>query len=347
MIRLFRLPIGPQTQKWLAEKTLEVAQTNKTKKDLARSLFQNKSNLAFNEVRTVLKWMNGGSEVCMYCQSNEGSAIDHFEPLSENPERGFDWKNYLWACERCNSNQKRDQYPLHLGTPLLIDPSDEEPRDFLSLTNTGKFSLITEEDGETDDAILRRLKNNTTIEIFKLNQRQVLVNSRKDAWIALLKCFLPEYASAVRTKNIERARDLSDSCKQPPLVNVLAYLWKIMETSTHAELLLGQETLEIMRNHPEIGTWFVPETRARRELHELLFSSLGTRVKGVKKSELMLADRLIQLERFSCKDGEVTVSLESVQKKKLRKIELNQGEVTLVFHGARLSMPFQSMNLKQ
>jgi hypothetical protein len=55
--------------------------------------------------------------------------IEHFYPKSQYPQRMFDWDNFLRGCKNCN-NFKVDQFPLTVsGSPLLLDPCNDEPLD--------------------------------------------------------------------------------------------------------------------------------------------------------------------------------------------------------------------------
>ena len=84
---------------------------------------------------STLAEMAPGLERCMYCGDNQGTDIDHFEPIRVNPLRTFDWHNHLLACSLCNSHLKRDLFPLaDDGTSLLIDPSSEDPAPHLHLS---------------------------------------------------------------------------------------------------------------------------------------------------------------------------------------------------------------------
>lgn len=95
---------------------------------------------------------------CCYCEMElrkEGNPIEHFRPKagvqnSGQPEMDgsrywwltWTWENLLFACDRCNTNHKKNQFPLETGsTPLpersvdvdseqalLIDPSRMDPR---------------------------------------------------------------------------------------------------------------------------------------------------------------------------------------------------------------------------
>lgn len=94
---------------------------------------------------------------CVYCEKGlrpEGSPVEHFRPKAkvvnqgepEDPERywwlAWTWGNLLFACFRCNTEYKKNQFPRRPGTPLLqamcfdvsveqpllIDPSRVDPR---------------------------------------------------------------------------------------------------------------------------------------------------------------------------------------------------------------------------
>ncbi|CCH29079.1 hypothetical protein BN6_17580 [Saccharothrix espanaensis DSM 44229] len=73
-------------------------------------------------LRRLLEEMAPGHQRCRYRGDSQGTDSDHFEPLSRNPLRTFDWLNHLPACSTCDSNLKRDRYPLDdAGRPLLVD----------------------------------------------------------------------------------------------------------------------------------------------------------------------------------------------------------------------------------
>lgn len=115
---------------------------------------------AFEEIQQKLKEMSSGSERCMYCEDSAGTDIEHFYPKAEYPWFAFLWENYLWACSFCNSNCKRELFPLSPdGGPLLINPAEEDPRAYLDfIPANGKFEAI-------DD----NAKGKTSIEVFDLN----------------------------------------------------------------------------------------------------------------------------------------------------------------------------------
>lgn len=148
-------------------------------------------------LRRLLEDMAPGYQRCMYCGDSQGTDIDHFEPLSLNPLRTFDWLNHLLACSTCNSNLKRDRFPVAAdGTPLLVDPTTEDPFDHLLLTlSLGVYVARTE-------------KGEATIDVCGLN-RPVLTQGRVHARRVVLMC-LSRWADG-------RARDAADEMREAVL----------------------------------------------------------------------------------------------------------------------------------
>lgn len=100
------------------------------------------------------------NEKCAFCEKDlrsEGSPVEHFRPMAYVKNEGeprdasrywwlaWTWENLLFACFRCNTTCKRNQFPLQPGTspltelsldlateqPLLIDPAREDPREHI------------------------------------------------------------------------------------------------------------------------------------------------------------------------------------------------------------------------
>jgi 5-methylcytosine-specific restriction endonuclease McrA len=121
MKRIQRLTLSNSTASFLTSRQRTVAKAKDPHSEAVR-LWPQQSNQAFREIRKTLARMATGLIRCMYCEGSEGTDIEHFWPKSVYPERAFDWLNYLIACARCNSNFKRDQFPLDgAGAPLLVN----------------------------------------------------------------------------------------------------------------------------------------------------------------------------------------------------------------------------------
>jgi len=102
---------------------------------------------------------------CCYCEFKEQHAyndVEHYRPKARayrvpgcNDVHGYwwlawTWSNLLFSCNVCNRSYKRDNFPLDMGStplvaeqappqgerPLLIDPSVEDPMDFIVFERT-------------------------------------------------------------------------------------------------------------------------------------------------------------------------------------------------------------------
>lgn len=116
---------------------------------------------------SALKAMAGPRERCMYCVDSEGAEIDHFWPKSHYHQHMFVWNNFLLCCGVCNK-KKSDKFPLTNGTPLLIDPSMENPWDSLDFDpTTGNFSARYDPIANAPNP-----KGVQTVDIFQLDRRE-------------------------------------------------------------------------------------------------------------------------------------------------------------------------------
>lgn len=240
MRRLQRLPLSPEALEVLQERTGDVTNAEDPKSE-AELLWKRRKNKAFAEIRATLRRMASGLERCMYCEDSKGTDIEHFWPKSIYPERAFDWDNYLFGCSRCNSNYKRNRFPLDdAGQPLLICPTEEEPLDHLRLiTKTGSY-------------IPRTPKGGASIDVFGLN-RTTLPLGRRRAWASLLH-LLPRYAQLKAVGRDQDAEQVVEIFRTSPFSGVLAAFLSIA-TGPAARRLLTPECLAVLRSHPEIATW--------------------------------------------------------------------------------------------
>lgn len=117
---------------------------------------------------------------CAYCESRitrEYNDVEHYRPKSVYYWLGHDWNNLLYSCDLCNRTYKKTNFPLKneanrvtvpgstdVEEPLVINPAFEEPTEHIRFN---RYMLV----GITDEG-----KN--TIDMFKLNDRAVLVNDR-------------------------------------------------------------------------------------------------------------------------------------------------------------------------
>jgi uncharacterized protein (TIGR02646 family) len=147
----------------------------------------------------------------MYCEDNEGTDIEHFYPKAIYAERAFHWDNYLLACSGCNSNYKRNQFPLDdTNQAMMIDPTVDDPTEHLSFTpSTGRFVGLTE-------------RGERSIEICSLN-RAILNQGRRDAWVTLCH-LIPAYVAHRRRGENGRADELRETVLRSPFASVLWHL---------------------------------------------------------------------------------------------------------------------------
>ena len=236
-------PISANAHEALAERT-EAIREAKDRRAEAAKLWNSKPSVVFQEIREQLQRMAGGRSRCMYCEDSLGTDIEHFYPRTSYPRRTFEWSNYLLACSHCNSNLKRDEFPLDKRRPALIDPSKDDPRKHLMfLPESGAFDPIGP-------------KGDPSIRVFGLNDRsppRKLPQARK-AVLQKLKSFILDYDEALRAGNQGRADEIREWILDEPFPVVAAWIMAIA-TSPAGDLVLGSEVSGVI-NHRGIAAWF-------------------------------------------------------------------------------------------
>ena len=240
MKRIRRLSLSPSATRFLRRRSDKVA-GHADPRNKASRLWRLQANSTFREIREILAQMAHGLERCMYCEDSEGTAIDHFWPKALYPLLAFTWDNYFLACSRCNSNFKRELFPLDDGgEPLLIDPCEDEPLDHLSFSpSTGRYEPITP-------------KGQPSIEVFGLN-RSTLTMGRANAWVALQQ-LLVRYAHSADSGERDLAGKIEKAVREYPFAGVLAALLRIAAGPAADDLVHG-ECLAVLRRHQHIGSW--------------------------------------------------------------------------------------------
>ncbi|NMO18219.1 HNH endonuclease [Pyxidicoccus fallax] len=239
MRKLDREPLSPEAMQFLAGRTQKVLAAPDRSEE-ARRLWDQKGR-AFDEIRATLELMSSGHERCMYCEDSAGTDIEHFWPKATYPDKAFTWANYLLACSTCNSNHKREQFPLDAaGAPLLVDPTVEEPRDHLSLS------------GRTGKLVHRTPKGEKSIEVFGL-ARHILEKGRRDAWGAL-QSFLVAYDHACSHQDWMRAREVQRIICGHPFASVFGWFMDAAR-SPAAAMLINKHCLAVLEKYPDIQHW--------------------------------------------------------------------------------------------
>ncbi len=207
----------------------------------ARRLWDQEGTVAFNEIKECLTRMAPGDGQCMYCESGEASHIDHFWPKATYPDRTYDWSNHLWACSVCNSNHKRDQFPIdESNQPLLINPVEEDPREHLELSpKTGKYVGLT-------------CKGKQSIHVFGLG-RGTLERSRKRAW-STVQAHVITYALYRLRGNDEAAHSMKDALCMHPHASVFYDLLRMLDTEGGPSII-SRDCIAAIAAHPEIRRW--------------------------------------------------------------------------------------------
>jgi uncharacterized protein (TIGR02646 family) len=185
--------------------------------------------------------MAPGIENCMYCEYGEANDIEHFWPKSQYPHKAYEWPNLLLACSNCNSNHKRDQFPVDAaGNSLLIDPTAEDPREHLEfLPLSGKYEAITP-------------KGEQSILVFGL-ARETLERARQDAWIRL-QALLIAYAVVRQAEELQSAEDIRTVVCSHPFGSLFIRMLEIA-TKPFADHLMNSLCLDAIRRHPEVTEW--------------------------------------------------------------------------------------------
>jgi uncharacterized protein (TIGR02646 family) len=120
----------------------------------------------------VLKTMAGNRQRCMYCGDSHGTDIDHFWPKQRYTERMFRWPNLLLCCTECG-RFKGDDLPLANGLPLLVDPTADDPWQFLDF-DPATGNVVARFDTTINDW---KAKGAETVKALHLDRREALAAS--------------------------------------------------------------------------------------------------------------------------------------------------------------------------
>lgn len=120
-------------------------------------------------VKVQLLQMAGGRQRCMYCSDSAGTDIEHFWPKAVYPERMFRWLNMLLCCTGCGRDCKGSEFPLMNGTPVLLDPTVDDPWEFLDFSPaTGILFARMSRNGKTT------AKGTETVRVFQFAKRDAV-----------------------------------------------------------------------------------------------------------------------------------------------------------------------------
>ncbi|MER5662819.1 HNH endonuclease [Streptomyces mirabilis] len=168
----------------------------------------------------------------MYCDDSRGTDIDHFQPLAVAPLRAFAWDNHVLACSFCNSNAKRDAYPVGAdGVCLLVDPTAEDPaRHLFLMLRSGEYGHHT-------------AKGEQTIRVFGLN-RPDLVQGRQNAFC--LACSnLRDWYRQQQNGN-PAAHQVAQALRDSPFIDVVHAMTRLTPQLTNS--VVDEETVPALEH---------------------------------------------------------------------------------------------------
>jgi uncharacterized protein (TIGR02646 family) len=222
------LTIASSNHLAVRQKQINDKQSFEDKAKEAVRLWSGKASAAFDEIKATLKEMCVAVEICVYCENNEATDIEHIYPKKLYPEKAFNWENYVLACGKCNSHHKSDKFkifPLQNSadgedvTPprgtyrqpanddaLFLNQRKDNPLDFLELDLLNQRFIFTEK-FPAGTREYHRAKY--TIELLGLNTRGALIAARKNAarfYIGRLE----KYVGAKNSANFQELKDAVD-----------------------------------------------------------------------------------------------------------------------------------------
>ncbi len=183
---------------------------------------------AFKEIKNALLEMCVGVEICVYCENNEATDIEHIFPKKIYPEKTFSWDNYVLACKICNTTFKSDKFKVFNPQNTVIEfdvkpprrtyqkpPNDdalfinqrlENPLDFFELDLVNQQFVFIE---KFPEGTREFSKAKYTKELLGLNSRNALVTARKNA-TKFFRDRLGKYVEAKHATNFVELKNAID-----------------------------------------------------------------------------------------------------------------------------------------
>ncbi|NCC31067.1 MAG: hypothetical protein EOM24_03475 [Chloroflexia bacterium] len=158
--------------------TLQKEQANANAKQQTGTLNINaewnraRRNRPLREAFNVLQTMAGERERCMYCGDSHGTDIEHFWPKAPYPDRMFQWPNMLLCCTECG-RIKGVKFPIEHDMPLMIDPSVDNPWNFLDF-NPQTGNIVARYDPANE---MFFVKGSETVRVLELDRREAMARS--------------------------------------------------------------------------------------------------------------------------------------------------------------------------
>jgi uncharacterized protein (TIGR02646 family) len=190
---------------------------------------------------------------CCFCERLIGvdGDVEHFRPKQAYCQNSgeplqypgyywlaYEWSNLYLACPGCNQRHKRNLFPLenpgdrssnHLRKldreqPLLIDPGQDNPEDYIRFEGVSAISINDNPRG------------NATINLLKLNDRDALKESRRQRLDLLRRLWGVVQLSRENPDNL-KLKNLADGAS----ISIEKYLQDSAEFSSAARSALKTE----------------------------------------------------------------------------------------------------------
>jgi uncharacterized protein (TIGR02646 family) len=199
----------------------------------ASSLWSNKPDDTFDEVKLALETMCSGVQRCVYCEDSHGNQIEHMKPKQLYPNHAFVWDNYVFSCGVCNNTKrayfavfdandkvidvtrkpKAPKVPPQDGASVFLNPRIEDGIEYLILDLKDGFMFvpmfgISERDKQR--AIYTR-------DLIDLN-RDMLINARRNAYegyLAYLELYILKHNNQAGADELQRVINLIKNNHHP------------------------------------------------------------------------------------------------------------------------------------
>lgn len=194
----------------------------------AVKLWGSKTSTAFDEIKQTLKDLCVSVEICVYCENNEATDIEHIYPKKLYPEKAFSWNNYVLACGKCNSHHKSDKFKIFNPQNSANIEDVTPPRGTYRKPNNDDALFLNQRIDDPLDYLELDLKNRTfvfiekypqgtrqyerakyTIELLGLNTRGALKKARENAALFFVNR-LEKYVGVKRSTNFQELKDAVD-----------------------------------------------------------------------------------------------------------------------------------------
>lgn len=180
MRRVHRPALPHRVQRYLHGR----AQAPATLPDIGRAWKNARQTRALACVVETLQAMMGHRQRCMYCVDSHGSDIEHFWPKAPYPDRAFLWSNMLLCCTECG-RFKGNRFPLSCaGSPMLIDPSAENPWEHLDFDpDTGNLTARYEAAQRAPSP-----RGECTVQVLQLDRREGMAAGYRRTYLRIVAC---------------------------------------------------------------------------------------------------------------------------------------------------------------